>query len=140
MKRFLVFLLILELCMVLNLSAFAQKPEFKVLAFYSTKVESDHVDFSNDVRAFLKNLSVQRNFTFDATTDWTNLNDTLLRNYQTVIWINDFPHNENQRASFQRYMESGGGWLGFHVAGYNDKTTQWPWFLSFLGGGVFHSN
>lgn len=140
MKRYLVFMLILQLCTIMNLSAFAQKPEFKVLAFYSTKVESDHVDFSNDFRAFLKNLAVQKNFTFDATTDWTNLNDTLLRNYQVVIWINDFPHNENQRSTFQRYMENGGGWLGFHVAGYNDKTTKWPWFLSFLGGGVFHSN
>ncbi len=120
--------------------SFAQKPEFKALAFYSTKVEPDHIDFSNDVRAFLRDLSVEKNFTFDETTDWTNLNDTLLRNYQVVIWINDFPHNQNQRASFQRYMENGGGWFGFHVAGYNDKTTKWPWYVNFLGGAVFHSN
>src|SRR5262249_41010611 len=79
-------------------------------------------------------------FTFDVTTDWTNLNDTLLRNYNVVVWINDFPHTELQRKSFQKYMENGGAWLGFHVAGYNDKTTQWPWFVDFLGGAVFYSN
>jgi type 1 glutamine amidotransferase len=37
-------------------------------------------------------------------------------------------------------MEHGGGWLGFHVAGYNDKTTNWPWFVDFMGGAVFYTN
>jgi formylglycine-generating enzyme required for sulfatase activity len=141
MNRYFLLLLILsKLLSVVSTPCFAQKPGFKVLAFYSTKVESDHVNFSNDLRAFMKNLAVEQNFTFDATTDWTNLNDTLLSNYQVVMWINDFPQNENQRTSFQKYMENGGGWVGFHVSGYNDKTTKWPWYLSFLGGGVFHSN
>ena len=30
--------------------------------------------------------------------------------------------------------------MGFHVAGYNDKTTNWPWFVNFLGGAVFYKN
>jgi len=54
--------------------------------------------------------------------------------------INDFPHNEAQRRAFEKYMENGGGWMGFHVAGYNDKTTNWPWFVNFLGGAVFYKN
>lgn len=37
-------------------------------------------------------------------------------------------------------MENGGGWVGFHVAAYNDKHTNWPWFVDFLGGGVFYCN
>lgn len=118
----------------------AQRPEFKVLAFYSTKVEQDHQDFSKDIRAFYTQLADEHNFTFDFTKDWTNLNDTLLRNYQVVIWINDFPHGEQQRRSFEKYMDNGGGWIGFHVAGYNDKTTGWPWFVDFLGGAVFYTN
>jgi len=118
----------------------AQVPDFKVLAFYSSGVERDHVDFSKDVRAFFTTLSEEMNFTFDATKDWTNLNDTLLRNYQIVMWINDFPHTEQQRRAFEKYMEHGGGWIGFHVAGYNDKTTRWPWFVDFLGGAIFYSN
>jgi len=36
-------------------------------------------------------------------------------------------------------MESGGAWLGFHVAAYNDKDSNWLWFVDFLGGGVFHT-
>ena len=118
----------------------AQVPDFKVLAFYSTRVEHDHVDFSKDARSFFSALSDKMNFTFDVTKDWTNLNDTLLRNYQVVMWINDFPHTEQQRRTFEKYMEGGGAWIGFHVAGYNDKTTHWPWFVDFLGGAVFYSN
>ncbi|MEJ0033583.1 MAG: ThuA domain-containing protein [Bacteroidota bacterium] len=118
----------------------AQKPDFKVLAFYSKNVESEHVDFARQLRSFMNDLADERNFTFDATSDWTNLNDTLLRNYQVVMWINEFPHTETQRRSFEKFMNNGGGWIGFHVAGYNDKDTKWPWFVDFMGGAVFYSN
>ena len=133
-------LMFLMFALLMGMVCDAQKPAFKVLAFHNTKVERDHLDFSRDLRAFFLELSEEKNFTFDVTKDWTNLNDTLLRNYQVVVWINDFPHTEQQRKSFQKYMENGGAWLGFHVAGYNDKTTNWPWFVDFLGGVVFHSN
>ncbi|HTF20286.1 MAG TPA: ThuA domain-containing protein [Chryseolinea sp.] len=132
-------LLMLTASLLIQVSV-AQPPEFKVLAFYSTRVEHDHQDFSKDVRAFFTTLAEENHFTFDVTKDWTNLNDTLLRNYQVVMWINDFPHSEQQRKSFQKYMENGGGWIGFHVAAYNDKTTQWPWFVDFVGGAIFYTN
>ncbi|MEP6733985.1 MAG: ThuA domain-containing protein [Chryseolinea sp.] len=132
--------LLLISCLWLTFDCVAQKPLFKVLAFHSREVESDHVAFGKDLRAFMTKLGDEQNFTFDVTTDWTNLNDTLLRNYQVVMWINDFPHTEEQRRTFEKYMENGGGWIGFHVAGYNDKDTRWPWFVRFLGGGVFYSN
>lgn len=120
--------------------AFAQRSDFKVLAFYSKDVESEHVDFAKKLKSFMNNVSDERNFTFDVTTDWTNLNDTLLKNYQVVMWINDFPHTDAQRKSFEKFMNNGGGWIGFHVAGYNDKDTKWPWFVDFMGGAVFYTN
>ena len=127
---------------LLCLQSFAQtqRPNFKVLAFHSTRVEHDHQDFAQDVREFFTRLADEKDFTFDVTKDWTNLNDKLLRNYQVVMWINDFPHTAQQRKAFERYMERGGAWIGFHVAGYNDKTTEWPWFVDFLGGAVFYTN
>jgi formylglycine-generating enzyme required for sulfatase activity len=144
MKTFLRFLfwvkILFPILILVGNKAFAQKPDFKVIAFYSNKVESDHVDFSNDARAFFKNLAAENNFTFDVTSDWTNCNDAYLSNYQVVVWLNDFPHDQPQRDSFRKYMEKGGGWFGFHVAGYNDNDTKWPWFVDFLGGGVFYSN
>ncbi len=118
----------------------AAEPAFKVLAFYSTDVESDHVNTANDAIAFYRELAAKDNFVFDVTTDWNKLNDNELKPYQLVLWLNEFPKTPQQRAAFERYMEHGGGWIGFHVAGYSDKDTHWPWFVNFLGGAVFYSN
>ncbi|MXV16454.1 ThuA domain-containing protein [Hufsiella ginkgonis] len=118
---------------------FAQST-FKVLAFYSNTVERDHVVFKRDALKYFARLAEKKHFTFDSTTHWSDMNEEKLRDYQVVMWINDFPQNPAQRAVFEKYMESGGGWLGFHVAAYNDRYTKWPWYLAFLGGGVFHMN
>jgi hypothetical protein len=79
-------------------------------------------------------------FTIDATTDWGKLNKYDLKPYRLILWLNDFPQTPGQRAAFEKYMERGGAWLGFHVAGDNDKTTNWPWFVDFMGGAVFYTN
>ena len=60
--------------------------------------------------------------------------------YRLILWLNNFPQTPEQRAAFEKYMEHGGGWIGFHVAGYNDETTKWPWFVDFMGGAVFYTN
>jgi type 1 glutamine amidotransferase len=115
-------------------------PRFKVLAFFSNTVESAHIDFSDAAIKFFKELTVGNGFVFDTTSHMEDLNDEKLKDYQLVMMLNDFPHNEEQRRAFEKYMESGGGWFGFHVSGYNDKTWHWPWFVDFLGGAVFYNN
>ncbi len=122
-------------------SSFAQRfPRFKVLAFYSETVEQAHVDFAQDAINYFRDLTIGDGFVFDVTTDFNDLNAEKLADYQLVMMLNDQPHAPHQREAFQKYMESGGGWLGFHVAAYNDRHTNWPWYLEFLGGGVFHRN
>jgi YVTN family beta-propeller protein len=118
----------------------AQQPRFKVLAFYSTSVEPDHLLFAEGALKFFTACAAKDGFAFDATTDWKNLNDAFLKTYQLVVWLDDSPSAGEQRRAFQRYMENGGAWLGFHVAGYNDKDTHWPWFVDFMGGAVFYTN
>jgi len=68
------------------------------------------------------------------------MNDFNLGKYQVVVWLNDKPSKIEQKRAFQGYIENGGAWLGFHVAAYNDKDSNWPWFVDFLGGGVFRIN
>jgi uncharacterized protein len=123
-----------------NCGLAAQTPAFRALAFYSTNVETAHVVTGNEGLAFFRGLAAKDNFVFDTTTDWDKLNDNDLKPYQVILWVNDFPHTEAQRAAFQRYMEHGGAWLGLHIAGYNDESTKWPWFVDFLGGAVFYTN
>jgi len=136
-NRFVIILLYVHLASIFS---FAQKPTFRAIAFYSTNVERDHVQFAGDVLAFFAKLSKEKHFQFDSTSDWSNTNDEFLKNYQVVLWINEFPHTEEERRAFERYMTRGGAWLGFHVSGYNDKDTQWPWFVDFLGGAIFYTN
>jgi len=138
-RYFLTFLLCLA-PMFPSTAAFGQQTSFKVLAFYSTKVEPDHVLFAEGALKFFSGLSAKNNFTFDSTSNWDDMNDFNLGKYQVVVWLNDEPSKAGQRRAFQEYIENGGAWLGFHVAAYNDKDSKWPWFVDFLGGGVFHIN
>jgi uncharacterized protein len=111
-----------------------------VLAFYSENTEPDHVDFAKDALKFLSQRAASEQFTLETTTRWDDLNDERLKNCQLVIWLNESPSNSEPRRAFERYMEHGGAWLGFHAAAYNDKDTNWPWFVDFLGGAVFDTN
>src|SRR6185503_1994206 len=83
---------------------YSQRPRFKAAAFYSTKGEMDHINFARDALYFFTLTAEQQDFTFDATTDWTNLNDDYLANYDVVIWLNDFPQTDEQRQAFERYI------------------------------------
>ena len=134
------FLFVLWLVVQIVSVAFGQQSRFKVLAFYSATAEPDHVQFAQDSLKFLNERAISEHFTFEATTKWEDLNDANLKTVQLVVWLNESPAKPEQRRAFERYMERGGAWLGFHAAGYNDSDTNWPWFVDFLGGAVFHIN
>src|SRR5882724_11346911 len=140
MKRYWLVFLVFLVPMFYSTGTVGQKPSFKVLAFYSTKVEPDHVLFAEGALEFFSDLALKSNIAFDSTTNWDDLNDSNLAKYQVVVWLNAAPSQPGQKRAFQKYMENGGAWLGFHVSAYNDKDSNWPWFVDFLGGGVFYSN
>jgi uncharacterized protein len=84
-------------------------------------------------------------FTFDTTSDWSRMNDTTLARYRVVVFLDTRPEDPAQRAAFQRYMERGGAWLGFHFAGFalgkSAYPADWPWYHdTFLGAGEYASN
>src|ERR1700691_2748013 len=111
-KRLLVMLGLAVL--TLATASVGEQPRFKVLAFYSPRAEPDHVLFAESALKFFTECAAKDGFTFDATTDWANLNDEYLKPYQLVVWLNDSPGDAKQRRAFQHYMENGGAWLGFH--------------------------
>jgi type 1 glutamine amidotransferase len=115
-------------------------PPFSVLAFYSANVEHDHVEFAEQALRFFSDEAKGNHYRFESTTNWEDLNAKRLKHVDVILWLNDSPHTEKERIAFQQYMESGGGWIGFHAAGYNDSDTHWPWFVKFLGGAVFYGN
>jgi type 1 glutamine amidotransferase len=129
-------------CAVVLLSAaaaFGESASFRVLAFYATDVEADHVEFAKQALQFYGELAKKDHFIFDSTTRWSDLNAATLSRYQVILWLNWSPVDKQERQAFQEYMEHGGAWMGFHAAGYNDRSTHWPWYVNFLGA-VFYGN
>lgn len=122
-----------------TISAFAQAQSFRVLAFYSTNVEQDHVDFALQAIPFFQTMALRDHFEFKATANWDDLNPAVLKNYQVVMWLDEFPSKPAQRKAFEDYMEHGGAWMGFHIAGWTDGRAMWPWYSDFLGT-VFTGN
>jgi type 1 glutamine amidotransferase len=117
----------------------AQAP-LRVLAFYSSHGEADHVEFAEQASKFYSDAAERDHYSFAFTTDWDDLNPQRLKDVDLVLWLNDSPRKQAQREAFEHYMENGGGWIGFHGAAYNDRGTNWPWFVRFLGGAVFYGN
>lgn len=118
----------------------ASPTPLRILALYNEHTESDHVDFAHQANTFFAAEARAHNFDWVPSTNWNDLNEATLQQYRLVVWLDDEPRTEPQRLAFEHYMERGGGWLGFHVAAYNDADSHWPWFVQFLGGAVFFSN
>ena len=134
MKKYLV-----SLALSLALLPAQPAPQPRVLLFFSLNVEADHALFATDALKFFAEVGDKNNLHVEATSIWSDMNDENLKQYQLVVWLNSLPPGAQQQA-FQRYMESGGAWLGFHVAAYNDRNSRWAWFKKFIGGAAFGVN
>lgn len=119
---------------------YAKQPRFKALLVYSDTAEPAHVEFANDAIDFFKRLTVGDGWILDVSNTFAGYDYERLKEYNTLIVINISPAPGAEREAFEEYMENGGGWLGFHAAGYNDASTHWPWFNAFLGCGTFYCN
>lgn len=119
---------------------YAKAPRFKALIYYTQHAEEAHVQFAEQATTFFKKLNYGDGFVLDITTDFSKYPYEKLKEYNVIIMLNTSPNTRAERDAFEQYMENGGGWVGFHAAAYNDKNTHWPWFVKFLGGGVFYCN
>ena len=119
---------------------YAKAPRFKALIYYTQHAEEAHVQFAEQATTFFKKLNYGDGFVLDITTDFSKYPYEKLKEYNVIIMLNTSPNTQAERDAFEQYMENGGGWVGFHAAAYNDKNTHWPWFVKFLGGGVFYCN
>lgn len=119
---------------------YARAPRFRALLYYSDTAEPAHVEFANQAVDFFQRLTYGEGYILDITTSLAEYPLDSLRNYSVIIAINNAPSGQAERQAFEQYMEQGGGWLGFHAAGYNDRSTNWPWLNQFLGCGTFLCN
>jgi len=123
----------------------SKKAKFKVIAFYTAKNDQAHISFVHQANKWFPQAAKQNDFLYDSTNDWTNLNSDFLSQYQVVLFLDTRPEVPAQREAFKKYMDNGGGWIGFHFAGFaltpSDFDQDWDWYHNeFIGAGQFKSN
>ena len=128
-----------------TLKAHSPAPQFRVVAFYTGKEDLAHISFVHEANEWFPRMAAKYHFVYEATTNWNDLNPEFLSHYQVVLFLDTRPEVPAQRAAFQKYMEHGGAWMGFHFAGFaltpSAYPQNWDWYHNvFLGSGEYVSN
>jgi Uncharacterized protein conserved in bacteria len=81
-----------------------------------------------------KKLGAENGFEVDATDNAEDINEENLEKYAAVIWLSTTGDvlNHYQEADFERYIQSGGGYVGIHAAA--DTEYEWGWYNKLVGG------
>ena len=84
-------------------------------------------------------LGQQNGFAVDTTEDAGKFTEANLKKYNAVVWLSTTGDvlNDTQQASFERYIQAGGGYVGIHAA--TDTEYGWPWYNK-LSGAQFASH
>jgi hypothetical protein len=133
------------LLVLITMQGHSQQAKFNVIAFYTAKNDLAHISFVHEANKWFDSVGNVYQFHFDSTNDWNNLNEKFLKKYQVVLFFDTRPDSLPQREAFQKYMENGGAWLGFHFAGFaltpSAYNQDWNWYHDdFIGAGEYKSN
>lgn len=109
----------------------ASQPSPRILIFSKT-AGFRHDSIPDGINA-IRQLGQQNNFDVDATEDSSQLNDTNLARYQTLVFLNTTGDvlDANRQASVQTFIRSGGGFVGVHSA--TDTEYDWAWYGGLVG-------
>src|SRR6516162_1853523 len=83
--------------------------------------------------ATLKALGGEHGFSVDNTEDATRFTDAGLVRYQVVVFLSTTGDilDDGEKAAFERYIRSGGSFVGIHSA--SDTEYQWAWYGRLVG-------
>jgi uncharacterized protein len=120
-------------------------PKFRVIAFYRAENDQAHISFVNEANKWFKKMGTIYNFQYDSSNEWDNLNTGFLSTYQVVVFLDTRPEEKSQREAFEKYMETGGAWMGFHFCAFalngSAYPQNWEWYHNkFLGSGEYDGN
>jgi hypothetical protein len=118
---------------------------FAAIGFFTAKNDQAHISFVHEANKWFAAAAAKNNFTYDSTSNWNELNDSVLSKYDVVIFLDTRPERAEQRDAFERYMKKNGAWIGFHFAAFaltpSAYPQNWEWYHDeFLGAGQYKSN
>src|SRR5687768_12388765 len=104
----------------------------RVLVF--SKTAGYHHESIPDGIAAIQKLGSAHNFEVDTTTDAGWFQEDSLKKYAAVIFLSTTGNvlDHYQEAELERYMQSGGGFVGVHAAA--DTEYDWGWYGRMVGG------
>ncbi len=102
------------------------------LLVFSKTAGFRHASIEAGKVALLK-MGVEQGFNVDTTEDASLFTPQNLRKYDVVIFLNTTQDvlNDAQQTAFEKYIQSGGGFVGIHAAA--DTEYDWPWYGKLVG-------
>ncbi|RYG42192.1 MAG: ThuA domain-containing protein, partial [Chitinophagaceae bacterium] len=106
-------------------------PKHRLLVFSKTK-GWHHTSIPFGIKAVLK-IGKEKNYQVDTTVNSADFTDENLKKYDAVVFMSTTGNvlNAEQQAAFERYIQSGGGYVGVHSAA--DTEYDWPWYGNLVG-------
>ncbi|OXA50595.1 hypothetical protein Fcan01_14438 [Folsomia candida] len=90
---------------------------------------------------YFPTIQAELGFTYEATTDWSRINDNYLADKDVILFLDDKPTDASHKSAVERFTQRGGGFMSFHVAAFTTNANEWAWYHNtFLGTGNFQKN
>lgn len=130
MKKILPILLLI-FALVLASCSNERDGEPKILVFSKT-MGFKHASIPKGIAAIQK-LGSENGFAVDTTKNADLFNDENLKQYSAVVFLSTTMNvlDHTQEAAFERYIQSGGGFVGIHAAA--DCEYDWGWYNKLVG-------
>ncbi len=127
---------LLLLLMLFTTALFAQKTRTtkRVLIFTKNALGAYRHASIEAGRTAVKAICEKNGIQIDTSENADLFNDNTLKQYSTIVFLsaNQDIFNAEQEAAFQRYIWSGGGFVGVHAASGVER--KWLWYSQLLGG------
>ena len=122
---------ILGMSLRASLAAESGVPRFTVLVFSKT-TGFRHDSIPRGIAA-IEALGAAHRFAVEATEDAARFSEAVLARYKVVVFLNTTGDilDAGEKAAFERYIRSGGGFVGIHSA--SDTEYGWPWYGRLVG-------
>ncbi len=102
------------------------------LLIFSKTAGYHHESIPTGIKA-IQALGAKNGFEVDTTTDATKFTEDTLKKFAALVFLSSTGEllTGNQEIALERYIQSGGGFVGIHAA--TDAEYDWNWYVSMIG-------
>ncbi len=113
-------------------------PELDDVLVFSRTTVFRHTSIAAGIAA-IRAMGEAEGFSVEASEDPAFFTDERLDGYDVVVWLSTTGDvlDPDGQAAFERYIRSGGAWVGIHAAA--DTEYDWPWYGGLIGGDAWFS-